>query len=169
MSFHHLLQNMKEQIFIQPIDQHFQRDELIEDYLDFQHKDNLYELCHIDDSQNIDVKFYFHLDEQEESNDVSTVDESDECETISDIPTGENKKTSIFNMLNCNEEGVKVETVKIRNETLKECKMFQLQIQNKIKLMNQIYQMQMNNYLNLINSSNANNLNKCNVSTLKQK
>ena len=166
MSLHHLLQNMHEQIFIQAIDQHFETDEIKEELKAFSHKEYINDFNNFDECQNIDVKFYFSFDEEEDSNDVSTVDDSEEYETLRDSLTSVNKKTSLANFLNLNDDAVKVEISKIRNETVKDCKMFQLRMQNKIKIMNQYYEMQMKNYINLVNSTNANNLNKSNVANV---
>lgn len=162
MSFHHLLQNKQEHIFIQPIDQHFENNESIEEDKSTDSKENLNDLSLTDKCHNIDVKFYFSFDEEEDSNDVSTVDESDESDTLRDSLTNVNKKISINNFLNLNEEEVKVEISKIRNETMKESVMFQIQIQNKIKAINKYYEMQMKNYYNLINTASGSNLNKTN-------
>jgi hypothetical protein len=166
MSLHHLLQNKQEQIFIQAIDQHFENNEMANLEKSSCQKEIRDDLDHYEKCKNIDVKFYFSFDEDEDSNDVSTIDDSDDYETLIDSQTNSqtysNKKFSIGNFLNSNGEHVKGEILKIRNETINQSKMFFLQIQNKIKTMNQYYEIQMKNYLNLINSTNANNLKKVN-------
>lgn len=168
MSLHYLLQNEQEHIFLQAIDQHFENNEVVDLERSSCQKENRDDLDHYEKCKNIDVKFYFSFDEDEDSNDVSTVDDSDDYDTLIDSQTFShnysNKKLSIGNFLNLNGEDVNEKISKIKNDTFKESKMYFLQIQNKIKVMNQYYEIQMKNYLNLINTTNANHLNNVNSS-----
>ncbi len=147
MSLDHLLRDITERIFLQPIDQHFENRKKSEDALTLDLSLSDY------DEKERDVKFYFSFDEDEDTNDVSTVDGSDEYETLRHS-IGKERKNCMSQFLLNNGDYIKKDIEKIKNETFEKFKSFQL---NKFILMNQMIEMQKVKYLSIMQNNNAGN------------
>ena len=174
MSLNFSLPNKEEKIFLHAIDQQFEKNNRSRDnspnkhFCDF-HKVSLLNDSNPDSHFNVNVKFILSLDDDENFIDLST----EECSETDDFHKENfrdsslpSEKPKIFDFLiNIDECELKSEINKIKADTLKNFRNFQIQMQNKMLMMKQyydnVYKLKYMDMVKTINvNANNNNSNK---------